>query len=170
MGPSGLATMVPMGMNPWKRRVLALGAAGLLGAFLPGCEPVEFGTGTDTPKDTAQTGEATLVLYNQRLQDPGDLVFLLYPPATQNIEDVVAKVTLPAVALDKSVTVKVAPGRWKIGYRMESTGDLKPMPGGIEAENSTWPVVVFAKGKSYQLVVETDEGNHTKWTHNIPVE
>jgi hypothetical protein len=139
------------------------------GAFLWSCKPVEFGTEPVTPQDTAK-GESTLLLYNQRAVDQGNLVFQLYDPSSQHIQDVAPKVEFPAVAFEKVISVKVTPGRWKVGYLMETTGEIRAMPSRIEAEDPDWPVVKFVKGETYQILVETDAGNNTVWTHNIPVE
>lgn len=139
------------------------------GSFLESCKPVDFGSAPVTPADTAK-GESTLILYNQRQGDAGNLFFQLYGPSSKNIEDVTPAVEFAAVTFEKVLAVKVAPGRWKVGYKMESTGEIRTMPPRTEAEDPDWPVVKFAKGETYQLLVETDAGNNTVWKYNIPVE
>ena len=50
------------------------------------------------------------------------------------------------------------------------TGDLQPMPAAEdEGVESDWPVATFSAGKSYGLLIETDDGNNTVWRTDIPV-
>lgn len=150
--------------------VFGAGVALVLGAALAGCKPPQYGTEEEPGVDTAQAGTATLVLMNQRQEDPGDLVFLLYGPAVQDIENVTPTISLPAVGYGKMGSFPVKAGRWKVAYRLES-GDLRPMPPKAdEATDSEWPVVVMAKGKTYTLLIETNDGGLTVWRSNLPLE
>jgi hypothetical protein len=147
-----------------------LGAVlGVLGAALAGCQPPEYGPeSTNGGGDTATTGTATLTLINQRQTDPGPLTFLLYRTSAQDIENVPPAVTLGTVDFEKARVVSVTAGRWKMAYRIAS-GDLRPMPpDDDEATSETWPVAGFEKGKSYTLLIETDDGGNTVWRTNIP--
>jgi hypothetical protein len=135
---------------------------------LSGCETVQFGPDPVTPADSA-SAEATLLFVNKRETDPGSLVLLLYPHTSSILEDAVPVKEYPEVAFDQSASLKVAAGRYKLAYRMEG-GDLRPMPPkGDEGVNSDWPVATFAAGKSYGLLIETDDGNNTVWRTDIPV-
>lgn len=135
---------------------------------LGGCEPIQFGPETAEPGDTA-AAEASLFLSNRREVDPGPLTFLFFPPAVQDIETVAPARTYGPVGFEKSLTVKVPAGQWKIGYRMES-GDLRPMPNSeSEATDAGWPVVTLSKGKAYQILIETDVGGNTVWRYDLPV-
>lgn len=148
-----------------------LGAAlSVLGASLGGCEPPEYGPEGPDDGDTTKTGTASLVLTNRRETDPGPLTFHLYLPGAQDIENLDPEVSLPPVDFGKSRTVSVTPGRWKVAYSLES-GDLRPMPpDGEEATSEDWPVVVFAKGKTYSIRIETDDGGHTVWRTDLAIE
>lgn len=161
--PTSLQVRFPRGLRQ------APGAA--LAAFLlvlGGCETVQIGGDTTNPGDTT-AAEATLLLVNQRQQDPGPLTFLLYLPATQDIESVTPSLKSDTVSFDKSVTLKVKAGRWKIGYEM-SNGELRAMPPTlVEASEAQWPVANLVKGKEYRITIDTDEGNQTVWRHNIPL-
>ena len=115
--------------------LLALGA----------CETVQFGPDPAVPSDTAKT-EATLLFANKRETDPGALVLLLYRTSAQDVETAVPLKEFPPVDFDRSASLKVAPGKDKIAYRMESW-DLQPMPAaeddGVETD---WPVATLASG------------------------
>jgi len=147
-----------------------LGAAlSVLGVSLAGCKPPEYGPVEPDGGDTTKAGTASLTLMNQRQTDPGPLTFLLYKPTTQDIENVAPEVTLGTVDYGKARTVPVAPGRWKVAYSLAS-GDLRPMPpDDEEATSEDWPVVGFEKGKSYTLLIETDDGGLTVWRTDLEV-
>lgn len=151
------------------RRQCTLGlwaAAAAVFLALGGCEPVEFGSQPVTPEDTA-AGESLLSIANLKRTDSGDLEFLLFKPAIQDIEGAAPSEKFEPIPFGMYRTVKVKPGRWKIGYRDEA-GNLEAMPAETDGLDEEWPVMAFAKGKSYQLLVETDEGNNTIWRTNIP--
>lgn len=150
--------------------IRALGAAFfLILMVLGGCEPVDMGNATVKPVDTA-TGEASLQLINQRQIDPGQLEFLLYSSTAQDIQNIAEVRKLGTVAFEQSLIVKVPAGKWKFGYKAAS-GELHAMPPTLsEAERADWPVATLAKEKSYLIMIETDEANHTVWRHNIPVQ
>lgn len=150
---------------------LMLGVAmAALGAALTGCETIQLGPEVQGPSDTSTATTASLTLINQRQTDPGALVFLLYGPTVQDIENVSPSVSLDPVDFEKSLTVQVKPGRWKVAYRLES-GDLFPMPSSIDEEGTQedWPVVSLAKGKSYTILIGTNDGGITTWRTNLPV-
>lgn len=138
--------------------LLALGA----------CDPIEFGPDPVDPSDTAKT-EATLLVANKREVDPGPIKLLLYPPGTDDIENVAPGKTYDAIAFDESVSLKVVPGKYKLAYEM-ANGDLRAMPlEGSEGLSADWPVATFVSGKAHHLLIETDEGNNIFWRHDIPV-
>lgn len=172
-GPAktGLGTWTGTGKRTGTSGFLLWAALSVLGAALAGCQPPEYGpVGTDGGGgDTAATGTASLTLMNQRQTDPGPLTFLLYRTSAQDIENVPPDITLGTVDFEKTRTVTVTPGRWKVAYRMAS-GDLRPMPPeDDEATSETWPVAGFEKGKSYTLLIETDDGGNTVWRTNLPI-
>lgn len=148
----------------------ALGAAVFLVLMaLGGCETVDLGNGTDKPVDTA-TGEASLQLINQRQVDPGPLDFLLYASTAQDIQNIAEVRNLGTVAFEQSLLVKVPAGRWKFGYKT-ADGELRAMPPTLtEEERADWPLGALIKDKSYLILIETDEANHTVWRHNIPTQ
>lgn len=148
----------------------ALGAAVFLILMaLGGCETVDLGNGTEKPVDTA-AGEASLQLINQRQIDPDTLEFLLYASTAQDIQNVAEVRILGKVAFEQSVLVKIPAGKWKFGYRTAG-GDLRAMPPTLtEAEQADWPVGAISKDKSYLILIETDEANHTVWRHTVPTQ
>lgn len=150
------------------RASILAAAVAALGLSLSGCETVQIGTDDTQPGDTTSS-MVSLTLLNQRQKDPGPLTFMLYGPNTQDIENVAPITEFDSVGFEKTLVVQVKTGRWKIAYSLPN-GDLVPMPlEKIEDTDAEWPVATFTKGKTYQILIETDIGNHTVWQHNIPV-
>ena len=140
------------------------------GVFLTACEPPNNTAGpTDT--STVPVGEASLLLKNQRAEDAGIISFYLYKGDAQSIDDALKIRTLAQLGFAASKTVKVAAGKWKIGYATES-GDLHAMPPANSPEGITeaWPPGIFANGKTYYVTVETDTAALTVWNTNLPLE
>ena len=142
----------------------------VLGASLGGCEPPEMGPEETDGGDTAKAGTASLSLTNLRETDPGPITFLLYKPTAQDIENVAPAATVREVGFGSTSMASATAGRWKVAYRLIS-GDLRPMPPkGDESISEDWPVVNLEKGRSYTIRIETDDGGHTVWRTNLPVE
>lgn len=150
-------------------RLLSAAALAAVLLALAACETVQFGPEPAVPPSDTAKAEATLLFANKRETDPGPLVLLLYSATAQILENAAPVREFPEVAFDMSVSLKLAPGKYKLAYRMES-GDLRPMPpSGDEGLDSDWPVATFASGRTYHLLIETDEGNNTVWRTDIPV-
>jgi hypothetical protein len=156
--------MRALGRHRGHQGLLGLLAAGLLA--LGGCETVQFGPDPTAPADTAR-GEALLALANAKRTDSGDIVFLLYKPSIHDIDAAPPTVEFEAVPYGTYRVVKVIPGRWKLGYRDEA-GNLRAMPAEEDGLDEDWPVLAFAAGKRYQLLLETDEANLTVWRTDVP--
>ncbi len=162
--------MVPFpGHATSARLTLFLRAAGL-GVFLAlaACEPIQYGPEAPKPPgDSTASGQASLILTNNREVDPGDLTFLLYRPAAQSIEDGTPAQKLGPVKFRSSATFKVPAGQWKIGYETENSV-LRQMPSSDdEGSQAEWPVVILSAGKAYSLEIKTDEGGVIVWSHNL---
>ena len=145
------------------RPLLALTFAALLAA---GCKTVEFGSGNPdvTPSDT---GTAEILFANRLDKDGGAVAFLLFGATAENVDAAIPVSTLATVAVNQTATAKVPAGRWKIGYEEESK-DRHSMPADSIGGSPDWPVVVIAKGGSYGLALETDEGGVTIWRNDLP--
>jgi hypothetical protein len=143
-----------------------------LSLAIAGCETVQFGPGEETPGNPTDTGatEAGLIFMNQRETDPGPLTFLIYRATAMDIDAVAPLHEFGPVEENGYLGAKVAAGRYKLGYRTDY-GDLRAMPGATEEEGSqeVWPIVTLEKGRTYQLLIRTNDGGHTVWTTNLPV-
>lgn len=134
--------------------------------MLAGCETVQLG---DPPKDTTGTesGTATIAFTNRRETDAGVLTFILYAARTELLASPVPQQILGKVGVLQTVTFSVPAGKWKLGYE-DNEGLFHNMPvDAYEGSSQDWPVVVLSKDKSYQIVLETDQGGHTVWRNDL---
>jgi hypothetical protein len=106
---------------------------------------------------------------NQREADPGPLTFLVFRSTAMDIDAVAPLHTFGPVEENGHLGVKIAAGSYKLGYRTDF-GDVRAMPGSNEEEGSeeVWPVVTLEKGKTYQLLIRTNDGGHTVWATDMP--
>jgi len=74
--------------------------------------------------------------------------------------------TLKTVDFGKTLKMGIPKGIWKMGFSLN--GERTAMPDTVEA-GVNWPKLEIDTGKTYSLIIKTDEGNFTRWAYNLPL-